>query len=446
MLASESRRDWSLTLAVVGSTVLGAVLITIVLGLYLVRQYRELQLHSAAESGGLYVEGFLAPHAHEFFASGSLSDESKAKLEQLLERLPVAGRFDILKIWDKNGHMIFSTDGSVEDEDESAQDLKKALAGEIVVEVYTDSEEHPDAPISPPYLEIHAPIHDTLNRDIIAVGEVYQDATEFFRHRVIVERSIWLVLAISSAFGLSGVLVLIAAQRRAHLRHFAAASAIATQNHDLKVAADQARIEASRANEHLLNQIGAELHDGPIQMLSLMMLTLGKDGAEDQVPSGMTARELGNQVMTQLRAISTGLVLPEIRGLSLEATLRLAARRHEEFTGEKVEISTTDLPENVDPGLKICCYRLVQEGLMNAHRHAGGIGLRVSAAVSGNILSIVVSDDGTEGGRGTAEAEGQGGGIGLQGVRQRLAVFQGSLDIRRRESGGTDLTARIPLA
>ncbi|MGO4917863.1 sensor histidine kinase [Pseudogemmobacter sp. W21_MBD1_M6] len=446
MIAPDSRRIWRLTLGVLLGAMFGAGMIMLLLGSYLIREYRDMQVQNAAESGGLYVEGFLTPHAHEFFASGTLSDHSKAKLELLLARLPVAGHFEVMKIWDKNMQMIFSTDGYVEDEDEYPLDLKKALDGEIVVEVFADNDDHADAPIAPPYLEIHAPIYDVTNREIIAVGEVYQDATGFFRQRAVVEGSIWLALGLSSAIGLAGILALVATQRRTDLRHLAAVSAIAGQNRMLREEADQARIEASRTNEQLLNQIGAELHDGPIQMLSLMMLTLGKDAAQNGMAPRLTARELGTHVMQELRAISTGLVLPEIRDLSLEETLRLAVNRHEAFTGNTVAVALGDLPEQVDQGLKICCFRLVQEGLMNAHRHADGLGQRVTAAVSDNTLSVTISDEGRADRQAAEDGDGRVDGVGLRGVRQRLNVFRGTLDIRRKTAGGTELTARIPLS
>ncbi|WP_050522088.1 sensor histidine kinase [Pseudorhodobacter wandonensis] len=444
MNASEARQNRRQMLGITLCAIVGAGMVMIFLGLYFTTEYRKLQLQHAAESGGLYVEGFLAPHAHEFFSEGALSVQSKEALESFLLRLPVAGHFDILKIWDLDGKMIFSTDGTVLDEDESPEDLRKALAGEIVVEVYTDNEDHPDTTIEPPYLEIHAPILDTTNSKVIAVGEIYQDATGFFRQRAIVETSIWVALGISSTIALVGLLLLVISQRAAHLRHVTEINAIARQNRVLKEAADRARNEASGANEKILNQIGADLHDGPIQMLSLLMLTLDRENSM-AMPLGLTKRELGDHVIEDLRAISTGLVLPEIRDLTLEATLRLATTRHEEFTGNKVDIVFENLPETVDQGLKICCYRLVQEGLMNAHRHASGAEQRVSATVSNNELLISVSDSGSvvlnrdEGDKRPSR------GIGLLGIRQRLDVFGGTLEIRQRETGGTELFAKIPL-
>jgi len=339
MLRNKYRRGRLLTAGQFVGAALGAELIMLLLGTYFVHQYREQQLQGAAMAGGLYVEGFLAPHAHEFFATQSLSAESKAKLGNLVQRQSVSGHFEVLKIWDRTGKFIFSTDGTTQDEDENSADIARSLKGEILVEIYTDSSENPDSPLQPPYLEIHAPIFDFTNNKIIAVGEVYQDATGFLRERAIIEWSIWTTLAAFSLLGLGGSMLLSAVQRKTMLEHLDEVSAIAQQNQLLKEAADRTRIEASQASEQLLNQIAAELHDGPIQMLSLMMLMDKPNTAKGTTADGMTSNEIGNRVISELRSISSGLSLPEITDMSLADVLLLAISRHEIFTGQKVDVA-----------------------------------------------------------------------------------------------------------
>jgi len=425
--------------------VLGAELLMLLMGGYFVRQYRDQQMKGAAAAGGLYVEGFLAPLAHDYFATQNFSAENKAKLEKMLQRQSVLGHFEVLKIWDSTGKFIVSTDNTTQDEDEESADMARALQGETLVEIYMDNTEHPDSSLQPPYLEIHAPIFDLTNSQIIAVGEVYQDAAGFLRERAIVERSIWITLGLFSAFGLGGLLLLIAMQRKTLLRHIDEVSAIARQNQRLKEAADRTRIEATQSNEHLLNQIGAELHDGPIQMLSLMMLMGKAPPADAPTADGMTPHDIGNRVISELRAISTGLSLPEIADLSLQDVLLLAISRHETFTGNKVETALIGLPEIVDQGLKICCYRFVQEGLTNSYKHAGGMDQRVSGQVADAVLTLTVKDTGAKDRHMTTKGDATTGGTGLSGLRNRLGVFGGTLTFSQTPDGTTTLTATIPL-
>ena len=425
--------------------VIGVTNIMLFLGSFLVQQYRDLQLEDAAAAGGLYVEGFLAPLAHEFFANQKLSVESKTKLVQLLKRSPVSSHFKILKIWDSKGNFVFSTDGTTKDEDEPAADMAKALQGEILVEIYTDTTAHLNAPLQPPYLEIHAPILDQSNRQIIAVGEIYQDASAFLYQRSLVERSIWIALGISSAIGLGGLIFLISVQRKVLLRNLSEVTAIAEHNKLLKDEADRTRIEATKSNEQLLTQIGAEIHDGPIQMLTLMLLMGSKTDSDGSIAPGMSAHEIGNRVIAELRSIAAGLSLPEITDLALEDVILLAIAQHEAFTGQKVATSLTNLPESLDQGMKICCYRFVQEGLTNSYKHAGGVGQRVFADVNEDAIWLAVTDSGSEKPSPSPRSDYVGGGIGLLGLRHRLDVFGGKLELKQKAGGATELTAKIPL-
>ena len=73
------------------------------------------------------------------------------------------------------------------------------------------------------------------------------------------------------------------------------------------------RMNASKSNENLLNSIGADIHDGPVQLLSALLL---KPHDVDLV------RQLARQVLDELREISGGLVLPELEPLPLKAVFQ----------------------------------------------------------------------------------------------------------------------------
>ena len=131
------------------------------------------------------------------------------------------------------------------------------------------------------------------------------------------------------------------------------AQALADQNRILRKTADQARMDASKSNETLLNRIGSDLHDGPVQLLSLLIFGwVAGLSARNKSPShqprkrlNLNPARLAGQVLTELRELSTGLVLPEIENLSLEAALRVAVERHEYATGSAVEANYSGLPE-----------------------------------------------------------------------------------------------------
>lgn len=96
----------------------------------------------------------------------------------------------------------------------------------------------------------------------------------------------------------------------------------------------------------------------------------------------------------------------------------------------------------VPPGLGIAAYRIVQESLTNAAKYASGAEVTATVRVSPHALEVEVVDDGPGGVPATLPA---GGGHGLVGMRERVAVFGGTLDTGRRPNGGFRVRALLPL-
>ncbi|HYB28230.1 MAG TPA: histidine kinase [Solirubrobacteraceae bacterium] len=94
------------------------------------------------------------------------------------------------------------------------------------------------------------------------------------------------------------------------------------------------------------------------------------------------------------------------------------------------------------PGLDLVAYRVVQEALTNAIKHAGPASARVVVAYGADALELTVSDTG----RGDDQVPGgDGSGHGLVGMSERVAVFGGELHAGRRPGGGFEVRARIPI-
>ena len=90
---------------------------------------------------------------------------------------------------------------------------------------------------------------------------------------------------------------------------------------------------------------------------------------------------------------------------------------------------------------KICIYRLVQEGLNNAARHAGGAGQRVAAVYSDQHLDITVADKGP----GFEIGQARDGSLGLAGLRERIESLGGDFGIESSPTG-TRLRMRLNVA
>ena len=105
--------------------------------------------------------------------------------------------------------------------------------------------------------------------------------------------------------------------------------------------------------------------------------------------------------------------------------------------GVSVEGDRIPLPGGID----LCAYRIVQEGLTNALKHAGPARAEVLLRYAPRALEIEVRDDGS----GVPHVNGDGSGQGLIGMRERVALYGGTLETGPRAGGGFGVRASLPL-
>lgn len=130
---------------------------------------------------------------------------------------------------------------------------------------------------------------------------------------------------------------------------------------------------------------------------------------------------------------------------SLAEALRRLGERFGRETGLPVSVEASPLV--VPRDLQVVLLRCAQEGLANVRKHAAAGAASLVLTVDDEAV-LVVSDDGR--GLGGARPDGAdigaGGGFGLAGMRDRVALVGGTLEARDGEAAGTTLTVRIPLA
>lgn len=109
-------------------------------------------------------------------------------------------------------------------------------------------------------------------------------------------------------------------------------------------------------------------------------------------------------------------------------------QRHHGGIAIRLDLRCEDLGAEMDAVI----YRLVQEGLTNAARHGGARHVQIRISAGQGRIKVVVEDDGT----GLSGASSDG--LGLKGMRERLAAVGGALSLEARPGGGTLLSAEIP--
>lgn len=138
-----------------------------------------------------------------------------------------------------------------------------------------------------------------------------------------------------------------------------------------------------------------------------------------------------------LRTSDDGLALAPQPGLREVGSLVQKLRN----AGLSVELREEGDRRQLPAGPDLVAYRIVQEGLTNVLKHAGQASAQVTVRFLSDALELVVVDDGS----GPAPGQEANGGHGLFGMRERLALYGGTLQAGRAESGGFALRALLPL-
>jgi len=150
--------------------------------------------------------------------------------------------------------------------------------------------------------------------------------------------------------------------------------------------------------------------------------------------------------VSNLRSLIADLRPASLDELGVEAALESLIDRVRTTSGLQVQYAI-ELPDGgdgaatrLDPEIEATVYRLVQEALTNTTKHAGAESVSVTVATRGDGLEIEIRDDGRGFDSGAPAA-----GFGLLGMRERLALVGGSLDVAGAAGQGTTVRARIPL-
>jgi signal transduction histidine kinase len=200
-------------------------------------------------------------------------------------------------------------------------------------------------------------------------------------------------------------------------------------------------------------RIARELHDVVGHSVSVMTVQasavrrLLRPDQEREREALLVVEQAGREALAEMRRLVGVLRRPEEAPAlapqpSLQHLDRLIAQARESGlpVDLRIEGEATELPAGVD----LTAYRLVQEGLTNAMKHARATRAEVVVRYGDGAVELLVSDDGRGGANGDRNAD--SGGHGLVGMRERVAVYGGELEAGPRPEGGYALRARLPLS
>ena len=234
-----------------------------------------------------------------------------------------------------------------------------------------------------------------------------------------------------------------------------ARSAAAARRQAERLAFEQ-EIREREAAERERGRIARELHDVIAHTVSVMVV---QAGAAEEVLEGENAaaraalaaiRHSGKGALEELRRLLGFLRDADTSPVTAQASLDRLGELVTEVTGLglRIDLTETGPPRPLPPGLDQAAYRIVQEALTNTVKHAGASRATVALEWEPAAIVLRVADDGAGHGR-HGEARGAsgtaGGGHGLTGMRERAALYGGTLEAGPRPGGGFAVRARLPL-
>ncbi len=216
-----------------------------------------------------------------------------------------------------------------------------------------------------------------------------------------------------------------------------AATAVATA----RSASEEALRRAIEASEAERTRWARELHDETLQQLAGLRVLLSgarRSGEADRMRTAIdNALEQITTGIGDLRSLITELRPAALDELGTKPALETLAARFERQTDIEVDLDVTDT--RFAPEVESTLYRLVQEALTNIAKHAGARRVAVEIASDRARIALRVHDDGNG-----FDPQRQSNGFGLIGMRERLALVNGTLDIDSSPGEGTELRATIP--
>jgi signal transduction histidine kinase len=195
-------------------------------------------------------------------------------------------------------------------------------------------------------------------------------------------------------------------------------------------------------------RIARELHDAIAHNVSMMVVQAGAerrvlaDGDASTRETLETIERTGRGALTEMRRLVGMLrsdapnALAPQPGLGDLPMLVMQVRE----AGLPVELTVEGERRELPVGIELSAYRIVQEALTNALKHAGDAHAAVSVRYGPDSLELEIADDGPGGGESAT-----GGGHGLVGMRERVALYGGRLDAGRRPGGGFAVSVLLPI-
>ena len=413
-------------------------------------------VRNSGASAALYIESLIPSQTFDIEDGAGISASARQALQQVFQDGILRDSIVTYNIWSEDGEVLDSFRPELRGRTyEPSEALLTAWSGEVASQFQNleIQAEHPDSTLGIPMLEVYVPIRDARTGEVLTVVEFYQRAEDLATELLMARRDSWKLII--QIFGLSWVSLflivhagsrMIERQREQVKLQLVESLRLSKHNEVLRERVAQAAQRAAAQSEKIMQRIGHDLHDGVAQHLSLASLRLEGAGLAPSGDAEIVKKSLSN-AMTELRAISRGLALPDLAILSLTACAAQAVNDHNKSFGSNATLDDrSDIDVRAPYATKLCVYRFLQEALANATRHADATILNVQALVDDGKIEVTVSDNGRGFDQQSQTGLREDGGQGLPGLADRAETLNGKIEIHSNIGVGTTIRLVLPFS
>jgi len=427
-----------------------SIVAMLLVGAFVTNLIEDAVTRNSAATTALYVDSIIAPILPDLKTTDTLDDVTNRVLDETFGQGALGKQVVSFRLWRADGTVLYATDKTIQGKRfPPGKDLTAAFSGKMVAQFdyVDDAESFDQRSFGKPLLEIYNPILQPWSGEVIAVTEFYEIADDFQQSLSQARLQSWLAVAgvTTTFFLLLSAIVfkgsrMIEAQQRSLTERVVDLQSLLTQNRTLHSRAQRASQRATALNEGYLRRLGADLHDGPAQLVAYAALRVDSALLVDpEAPRDVREAEIAaikarlQEAMDEIRSICSGLVLPQIETAAVPEILEKVVGAHRERTAATVDLNVASPARPLLPSAKICIYRFVQEALNNGYRHAAGANQTVTQTYEGNMIIVEVSDDGPGFDKSTMRPEG----LGIAGLRERIESLGGTFDLATSSRGTT---------
>lgn len=220
-----------------------------------------------------------------------------------------------------------------------------------------------------------------------------------------------------------------------------------------ELVADRARMralatEVIEVGDRERSAIARELHDSTAQRLAGLLLEVSAAARDCTDPALaarlLAARDSAEEITEEVRLLSHAVHPRVLDDLGLGPALQKLARDWSSGSGIDVDVDLTAAPRRLPGNIAASLYRIAQEAVRNAIRHASPRSVRILLAADERTARLEVHDDGC--GFDLRGVQRRPSGIGLRSMGERVSLADGSLEILTGQGSGTTVVASVPMS